>query len=101
VLDVGLALTGTNAPPTRLHVTVHVDRLTSREDAHGWSDGTASAWDAAGGEGGLLHLPGWVRDAGEDATPIVTGPALRGLEADFVASPVPESPERWRLSSRR
>ncbi|RKH70753.1 serine/threonine protein kinase, partial [Corallococcus aberystwythensis] len=51
--------------------------------------------------GGLLHLPGWVRDEGGDATPIVTGPALRGLETDFVASPLPDAPGRWRLSSRR
>ncbi|NRD57402.1 serine/threonine-protein kinase [Corallococcus exiguus] len=101
VLDVGLALTGKGTSTARLHVTVHVDRLTSREEAHGWTEATASAWDAAGGEGGLLHLPGWVRDDGEAATPIVTGPALRGLEADFVVSPVPDAPERWRLSSRR
>ncbi|NOJ97521.1 serine/threonine protein kinase [Corallococcus coralloides] len=101
VLDVGLALTGTDASAASLRVTVHVDRLTSREEAHGWTEATASAWEAGGGEGGLLHLPGWVREDGEAATPIVTGPALRGLEADFIASPVPEAPERWRLSSRR
>ncbi|RKG81499.1 serine/threonine protein kinase, partial [Corallococcus exercitus] len=53
------------------------------------------------GEGGLLHLPGWVRDDGEGSTAVVTGPALRGLEMDFAASLLPDAPERWRLSARR
>ncbi|GMU08525.1 serine/threonine-protein kinase [Corallococcus caeni] len=101
VLDVALALTGRDASAARFHVTVHVDRLTARDEPHGWADGAASAWDAEGGEGGLLHLPGWVRDDGEEGTPIVTGPALRGLEMDFAASLLPDAPERWRLSARR
>ncbi|MFB1483488.1 serine/threonine-protein kinase [Corallococcus sp. RDP092CA] len=100
VLDVALALM-TSASAARLHVTAHVDRLTAREEPRGWADGAASAWDAQRGEGGLLHLPGWVRDDGEGAAPVATGPALRGLEADFVASPLPDAPERWRLSGRR
>lgn len=100
VLDVGLALTAGDTSAVRLRVTVHVDRLTSREDPHGWMDAVASAWDEAGGEGGLQHLPGWVREDG-DAALVVTGPALRGLEADFAASPLPGASERWRLSSRR
>ncbi|MFP2902490.1 serine/threonine protein kinase, partial [Corallococcus sp. 4LFB] len=98
---VGLALTGRDASPARFHVTVHVDRLTARDEPHGWTDGAASGWDAEGGEGGLLHLPGWVRDDGEQGSPVVTGPALRGLELDFAASLLPDAPERWRLSARR
>jgi eukaryotic-like serine/threonine-protein kinase len=100
VLDAGLLLTDGDAGGTRLSVTVHVDRRVSREEPHGWTGAAASAWDATGGEGGLLHLPGWVEADGEGGL-VVTGAALRGLEAGYVTSPVAGADGRWRVSARR
>ncbi|MCE9672443.1 serine/threonine protein kinase [Myxococcus stipitatus] len=78
------AARGVDGARVGLSITVHVDRM-----------------PPGGGKGSLLHLPGWVADRGDEGL-VATVPALRDLEAGFLAEPLPGGGAIWsRVTGRR